>query len=48
MEILTKEESERKVDAEISIGEIEQRMEEEMQMKAIEARALAEEKLKHR
>jgi hypothetical protein len=48
VEALTKQESERRVDAEIAIGELEQKMEEDLQLMAAHAKNKAEEALKER
>lgn len=48
VEELNKEESNKKVDAEIAIGELEQKMEEEITLQASQAKSKAEELLKDR
>jgi uncharacterized membrane protein len=48
VEKVNKEEGDRRIDVEIAIGEMEQKMEEDLQMIAIQAKAKAEEALKER
>ena len=48
MDELTKEESSRKVDVEIAINELEQKLEDELQHQSIEVKAQAEAALKSR
>lgn len=48
IEKINKEEGDRRIDVEISIGEMEQKMEEDLQLIAIQAKQRAEEALKER
>ena len=48
VEKINKEEGDRRIDVEISIGEMEQKMEEDLQLIAIQAKQRAEEALKER